>query len=96
MNIVIPTDEQLRDRVDTAAVRAFNATPILHVSTQPHSGSHIQALCGSTSRNDKPWRLKEPNVYPNACWCKDCAFLLWNKKRPNNSERQRMTGDAYE
>lgn len=104
----IPTDRELRDRVETVAVPSYsNRTPVLHIATIPSPGGSVKPHCGrerQSTRNGgrgkqdevKPWKVKEPAVYPGTSWCRACSFMLWNKRYPSNEELGAMTGDAYE
>lgn len=93
MDDYIPSDEELRDRVDTVAVR-YASRKRLHVAHQKVPGGPILPYCGKSGSGE--FRTKKPRTHPSTAWCKDCAWKLWNKRHPSNSDREKMMGDAYE
>lgn len=93
----LPTEEDLRDRVDTVAVKSGrNGVSCMHVASMEFAGSEVRPFCGSASQNGKPWKPRSPGVFPTHPWCKDCAFKLFNRRLPNNEERGLLEGPAYE
>lgn len=94
----IPSDEELRDRVETVAVpRSQHYTYKLHVANILKPGKGVVPLCGRRDQSGNGWALKTPAMFPAHKWCKPCTLRLFNDgEEPPRGVMEDVTGDAYE
>lgn len=97
-DLYIPTDEELRDRVDSVAVpQGKHYDHKLHVATLLRQGGRVEPVCRRVDQSGRGWKLKSPSVFPAHKWCKPCALRLFNDgAEPPRTVMQEVGGGAYE